>query len=158
MRRSGHVWKFGDDLNTDVIHAPEFFSLQDDHVRRGLFYKYDRTIQERLRPGDVLVGGRNFGCGSSRETSVRSLLLNEIGAIVAIDFARIFFRSAINNGIPLLRFARPSDYERVCAGQRVEISVSDAVLRTDDGEEIALEPPGAFVCRLLEAGGLLAML
>jgi 3-isopropylmalate dehydratase small subunit len=79
---TGSSWVFGDDMNTDVIHAPDYFSLDEARVRLGLFQRLDPSIQQRLQPGDILVGGRNFGCGSSRETVIRSLKLNQVGAIV----------------------------------------------------------------------------
>jgi 3-isopropylmalate/(R)-2-methylmalate dehydratase small subunit/methanogen homoaconitase small subunit len=158
MSQWQHAWKFGDDVNTDVIHAPAFYSLDDDHVKKGLFHGHDPTLQSRLAPGDLLVAGRNFGCGSSRETSIRSLLLNRIAAIVAVDFARIFFRNATNNGLPCLRFACSDDLHRVRDGQRVRLSLAEMVLCGEDGSEIPLEPPGPFVQRLWQVGGLLALL
>ncbi|MBZ4320469.1 LeuD/DmdB family oxidoreductase small subunit [Streptomyces huiliensis] len=158
MTIKGRVWRFGDDLNTDVIHPPQFFSLDDEKVKRGLFHGLDPELQPSLRPGDVLVGGRNFGCGSSRETSVRSLRLNGIGALIAVDFARIFFRNCTNNGLPCLTLARAEDLKSLCAGGRVEVDTERALVTTDTGEEIPLEPPGAFVRRVWEAGGLLSLL
>jgi 3-isopropylmalate/(R)-2-methylmalate dehydratase small subunit len=154
----GRVWLFGDDLNTDVIHPPQFFSLDEERVKRGLFHGLDPDIQPNLRPGDVLVGGRNFGCGSSRETSVRSLKLNGIGAIVAVNFARIFFRNATNNGIPCLALARDQDLRLLCAGQVVEVSPEQARMTTDSGRDVALDPPGQFILRIWQAGGLLSLL
>ena len=154
----GRVWKFGDDMNTDVIHPPSFYSLDPAVVKRGLFHGFDPTLQSRITPGDVLVAGRNFGCGSSRETSIRSLKLNEIGAIIAVDFARIFFRNATNNGLPCLRFADASDYERVHDGQHLGVSFDDWRATTDRGEAIALEPAGEFICKIWQAGGLLGLL
>jgi 3-isopropylmalate/(R)-2-methylmalate dehydratase small subunit len=155
----GRVWLFGDDINTDVIHPPQFFSLDPEKVKSGLFHGYDPTIQPNLQPGDVLIGGRNFGVGSSRETSMRSLKLNQIGAIVALDFARIFFRNATNNGLPCLTFRDPADRERLQRkGERVEILPQEGILRTESGDVIRLDPPGHFVMKIWEAGGLLAML
>jgi 3-isopropylmalate dehydratase small subunit len=154
----GVAWVFGDDLNTDVIHPPEYFSLDPERVRQGLFAKYDPKMVGRLRGGDVLVAGRNFGCGSSRETSIRALLLNGISAIVAVDFARIFFRSATNNGLPCVTFADAGDLGRVSHGSRVRIMLSDGIMSTVDGQHIRLDPPGAFVRRVWAAGGLLGLL
>ncbi|MCX5233510.1 hypothetical protein [Streptomyces sp. NBC_00233] len=155
---TGRVWLFGDNLNTDVIHAPQFFSLDPDKVKRGLFHGLDPDIQPSMRPGDVLVGGHNFGCGSSRETSVRSLKLNQIGAIIAIDFARIFFRNATNNGIPCLTLACAKDLRRLHQHQVIEAFPAEARMTTDTGDELPLVQPGAFVRRIWEAGGLLSML
>lgn len=155
---TGRVWLFGDDVNTDVIHPPAFYSLDPDKVRRGLFHGYDPDLQAEIRPGDVVVAGRNFGCGSSRETSIRAIKLNEIGALVALDFARIFFRNATNNGLPCLTFANPADLARVHNGHQVTIDPEAATLRTEDGETIPLTPPGEFVRQIWAAGGLLELL
>jgi 3-isopropylmalate dehydratase small subunit len=157
-RISGRVWLFGDDMNTDVIHPPAFFSLEPEKVRSGLFHGYDPTIQPNLEPGDIVVAGRNFGCGSSRETSIRAIKLNHIGAIVAVDFARIFFRNATNNGLPCLTFADPADLSGVRQGQRVTVDPDAATLVAEDGRPIALEPPGEFVRQIWAVGGLLEML
>ena len=154
----GRVWLFGDDVNTDVIHPPAFYSLDPDKVRRGLFHGYDPDMQPGIEPGDVVVAGRNFGCGSSRETSIRALKLNDIGAVVAVDFARIFFRSATNNGLPCLTFTNPEDVTRLHKGQRVTVDPDEAILRTEQGEPIPLTPPGDFVRRIWAAGGLLNLL
>jgi 3-isopropylmalate/(R)-2-methylmalate dehydratase small subunit len=154
----GRLWLFGDDLNTDVIHPPQFFSLDPEKVKRGLFHGLDPNIQPNLQPGDILVGGRNFGCGSSRETSMRALKLNQIGAIIALDFARIFFRNATNNGLPCLTFANAADLGRLQQLQHAEIQPACALLTTDSGVTIQLEPPGHFIMSIWQAGGLLAML
>lgn len=151
----GRAWVFGDDVNTDVIHPPQFFSLDPDVVRRGLFHGLDPELHERIRPGDVLVAGRNFGCGSSRETSIQSLKLNGVGAIVAVDFARIFFRSATNNALPCVTFADARDVRLVAEGEQLEVSFDDWTLSTEGGRCIALTPAGSFVRRVWEAGGLL---
>jgi 3-isopropylmalate dehydratase small subunit len=155
---SGRAWVFGDDLNTDVIHPPSFFSLDSEVVKRGLFQKFDPALQPAIIPGDLIIGGRNFGCGSSRETSIQSLLLNGIAAIVAVDFARIFYRSATNNALPCVTFADQRDQHRIVPGQRVELHFKDWTLRTDTDDRIALEAPGAFVQRIWQAGGLLELL
>ncbi|HEX2130079.1 MAG TPA: 3-isopropylmalate dehydratase [Actinophytocola sp.] len=155
---TGRVWLFGDDLNTDVIHPPAFYSLDPEKVRRGLFHGYDPDLQPSIEPGDVLVAGRNFGCGSSRETSIRSIKLNHVGAIVAVDFARIFFRNATNNGLPCLTFAEAGDLARLRQGQRITVDPEAAILHTKDDETIPLTPPGDFIRRIWAAGGLLELI
>jgi len=154
----GRVWLFGDNLNTDVIHPPNCYSLDPAVVRQGLFSKFDPTLQARLKPGDILVGGKNFGCGSSRETSIRSLLLNDIGAIVAVDFARIFFRNATNNGLPCLQFAHAEDRQKLAEGETVTVSFTDWTLTRETGQTIPLTPAGSFVRNIWSAGGLLNLL
>lgn len=155
---TGRLWVFGDDVNTDVIHPPDFYSLDPEKVRRGLFHGYDPTLHERIQPGDIVVAGRNFGCGSSRETSVRALVLNEVGAVLALDFARIFFRNATNNGLPCLTLTNPADLAELRQGERVTLDTAAAQVRTEAGVVVPLDQPGAFVRRIWDAGGLLALL
>jgi 3-isopropylmalate dehydratase small subunit len=155
---TGRVWLFSDDVNTDVIHPPAFYSLDPNKVRRGLFHGYDPEMQPNIQPGDVLIAGRNFGCGSSRETSIRAIKLNNIGALIAIDFARIFFRNATNNGLPCLTFADAADLSRLHKGQRITVDPQAAKLQTEEGEFIPLTPPGEFVRQVWAAGGLLELL
>lgn len=155
---AGRAWVFGDDINTDVIHPPSFYSLDPDKVRRGLFHGYDPDMQPNIEPGDVVVAGKNFGCGSSRETSIRAIKLNKIGALLAVDFARIFFRNATNNGLPCLTFADPADAARLHQGQRITVDPEAATAVTEEGETISLTPPGDFVRQIWAAGGLLALL
>ncbi len=154
---TGKIWCFGDHVNTDVIHPPDFFSLDPERVRQGLFHNYDPTMQSRLAPNDMIVSGRNFGCGSSRETSVQSLKLNQVGAIIAVDFGQIFFRNATNNGIPCLTFKQPDDLSRLETGEMVELSIGRWQLKSSRGEVIELQPASPFIQRIWQAGGLLNM-
>lgn len=152
---TGTVWCFGNNLSTDVLHPPEFFSLDPERVKQGLLHKYDPSIQPRLQPNDIFIGGRNFGCGSSRETSIRSLLLNKIGAIIAIDYARIFFRNATNNGVPCLLFQYHGDWQRIHTGQHLTLCFTNWQLINDKNEKIELMPVSPFIKKIWQAGGLL---
>jgi 3-isopropylmalate dehydratase small subunit len=154
----GRTWVFGDNINTDVLHPPSYYSLNPDVVRSGLFKGLDPELQERVQPGDLIVGGHNFGCGSSRETSILSLKLNGIAAVIAIDFARIFFRSATNHGIPCLCLARASDVARFTHGEQAALELEANYIALTKGERIELQPVGAFVRQIWSAGGLLGLL
>ena len=154
----GNGWVFGDNVNTDVIHPPQYYSLDPARVKLGLFKGVDESLQERLRPGDLVIGGRNFGCGSSRETSIRSLKLNQVGAIVAVNFARIFFRNAINHGILCVSFVRPDDARRFVSGEPAQLDLRAATLSSASAGAVPIEPPGAFIARIWRAGGLLELL
>jgi 3-isopropylmalate dehydratase small subunit len=156
--KATRTWVFDDDVNTDVIHPPDFFSLDPEIVRRGLFHGFDPSLQPALSPGDIFIGGRNFGCGSSRETSIRSLKLNCIGCIVAVSFARIFFRNATNNGLPCVTFARAADKTLLVPGESIELDLDAHELRTASGRVIELTPSGEFVQQVWRAGGLLGLL
>jgi 3-isopropylmalate/(R)-2-methylmalate dehydratase small subunit len=155
---SGQTWVFGDSLNTDVLHPPSYFSLEPEIVKSGLFKGIDPDLQARVQPGDFIVGGHNFGCGSSRETSIRSLKLNGIAAVIAIDFARIFFRSATNHGIPCLSLSQPSELALFRHGGRATLQLEDDCVVLENGKRIALQPVGAFVRKIWSAGGLLGLL
>jgi 3-isopropylmalate dehydratase small subunit len=152
------TWVFGDNLNTDVLHPPSYFSLEQEIVKQGLFKGIDPTLQERVRPGDLIIAGRNFGCGSSRETSIRSLKWNGIAGIVAIDFARIFFRSATNSGIPCLCFANPDDLVRFDHGGRARLDLEAFALELESGARVRLQAVPEFVRKIWDAGGLLGLL
>lgn len=151
-------WVFGDNLNTDVLHPPSYFSLEPEVVKSGLFKGIDPELQARVVPGDLIVGGHNFGCGSSRETSIRSLKLNGIAAVIACDFARIFFRNATNNGIPCVCLAQPSDLSLFRHGGSALLQLEADCVVLEDGARVALQPVGAFVRRIWSAGGLLGLL
>jgi 3-isopropylmalate dehydratase small subunit len=152
------TWVFGDNLNTDILHPPSYFSLDPEIVRSGLFKGIDPELQARVQAGDLIVGGSNFGCGSSRETSIRSLALNGIAGVIAIDFARIFFRSATNNGIPCLCLAKPSELALFQHGGRARLQLDAECIEFEDGRRVALQPVGVFVRKIWSAGGLLGLL
>jgi 3-isopropylmalate/(R)-2-methylmalate dehydratase small subunit len=152
------TWVFGDNLNTDVLHPPSYFSLDPEIVRSGLFKGIDPELQARVQLGDLIVGGSNFGCGSSRETSIRSLALNGIAGVIAVDFARIFFRSATNCGIPCLCLAEPSELARFQHGGRAQLQLDAECIVLENGQRIELQPVGAFVRKIWSAGGLLGLL
>jgi 3-isopropylmalate/(R)-2-methylmalate dehydratase small subunit len=91
-----------DHVDSEQLHPARYFSLDEERVRSGLFEGMAKEIKERLRPDSIVVAGRNFGCGSSREVVVRALLLNGIHVIVADSFARIFYRNAVNLGLTVV--------------------------------------------------------
>jgi methanogen homoaconitase small subunit len=102
-----------------------------------------------MRPGDIIVAGPNFGCGSSREYAPLALKLLGLGAIIAPTFARIFYRNAINLGIPLFE----ADLPQLADGQQVILDRERGIIDTDDGR-ITLPPPPAWVSEVWEAGGI----
>lgn len=149
----GAVHKFGDDVNTDYIIAAQYkaASLDLAEMARHTFEDIDPEFVARVRPGDVVVAGRNFGCGSSRETAVHVLQRCGVSVVVAASFARIFFRNAVNNGLPVVE----CETILIEAGDDVEVDLSAGRVRVANraiDREVAPLPP--IMAALLSAGGL----
>lgn len=151
------AWVFGDDLDTDQMvpgrYAP--FMVGQDKFQNYAFYDARPGFAKEVRPGDILVGGENFGCGSSREYAVAALKKLGIGGVVAKNFARIFFRNCINLGIPVLESADAVDL--VSDGDAVTLDLGAGLLRGPRGEA-RLRPLAPFAQEILSAGGVVAYL
>ncbi len=151
------AWVFGDDLDTDQMvpgrYAP--FMVGADTFHRYAFCDARPGFATEVQPADILVGGENFGCGSSREYAPLALKRLGVGGIVAASFARIFFRNCVNLGIPVLE---SSDAIRMAQeGDEVALDMTEGVLRTPRGNA-ALRPLAPFAQEILSAGGVVAYL
>ncbi|NJL03822.1 MAG: homoaconitate hydratase [Chloroflexaceae bacterium] len=148
------IWKFGSDVNTDQIvpgrYAPYMLKNEDD-LRKYPFVEARPDFAPNVQPGDILVGGNNFGCGSSREYAPLALKMVGVGAIIAPLFARIFFRNALNLGIPLFTVDLT---EQLQDGQQVQLDLATGLLTTDPGEQIQLPEPSLFMREVWQAGGI----
>ena len=138
----------GHNVNTDLLHPPRYFSLRRDRVREGFLRGLDPDVAESFRPGDIIVAGSNFGCGSSRETTVQSMLYNGVTAVISVSFARIFYRNAINNGLPVYHFINEGDYETLRSFTEAELDLDPPALRTTDAS-IALRAVPDFVREII---------
>ena len=151
------AWVFGDDLDTDQMvpgrYAP--FMVGQDKFQNYAFYDARPGFAKDVRPGDILVGGENFGCGSSREYAVAALKKLGIGGVVAKNFARIFFRNCINLGIPVVE--SPDAVALARDGDQVTLDLAHAVLRTPQGEA-TIRPIAPFAQQILSAGGVVQYL
>ena len=151
------AWVFGDDLDTDQMvpgrYAP--FMVGQDKFHTYAFCDARPGFATEVRPGDILVGGENFGCGSSREYAVAALKRLGVGGIVAKNFARIFFRNCINLGIPVVESADALGL--TSDGDEVALDLAAGVLRTPRGNA-AVRPLAPFAQELLSAGGVVAYL
>ena len=151
------AWVFGDDLDTDQIvpgrYAP--FMVGQDKFHQYAFCDARPGFAKEVKPGDVLVGGENFGCGSSREYAVAALKKLGVGAVVAKSFARIFFRNCINLGIPVVESA--DGVVRVTDGDEVTLDLPAGVLHAPHGDA-PLRPLPSFAQEILAAGGVVAYL
>ena len=151
------AWKFSDDINTDVI-TPGRYTVTLDKSRLGeiAFIEYRPEFVKEIKQGDIVVAGRNFGCGSSREHSPVALKAAGVGAVVAKSFARIFFRNSINIGLPILLCA---DTDMIDDGDELELDVRTGLIRdVTKGKEIQAEPLPDFVMKIVLQGGLVPFL
>jgi 3-isopropylmalate/(R)-2-methylmalate dehydratase small subunit len=152
--RKGKVWKYGDDVNTDIIFPGKYtYSvLEPEEMAKHALEDLDPGFAQKVKPGDVIVAGTNFGCGSSREQAATCLKYAGVQAVIAKSFARIFFRNAINQGLPVIQSKEAAD--RLNQGDEVEIDFIQGEIKT--GEEIlTFAPPPKEVLRIFEAGGLI---
>lgn len=156
QRLSGIAHKFGDDINTDYIIAGKYTKTLDYNLlAEHLFEDVAPEFAEIVQPGDIVVAGVNFGCGSSREQAALAIKHAGIGAVLACSFARIFFRNAINVGLPAL----VCDTERIAPGDRIEINISEGtVVNLETGERLRLQPLPPAMFAILCDGGLVAHL
>ncbi len=157
---SGSVWLLGDNINTDIIHPPDYFSLDEETVKAGLAEGMRRMHATGPQPsagGDIIiVAGENFGCGSSRETSVRALAAWNVRAVLARSFARIFFRSLINLGIYALCCDTLQTVVR--RNQQIIINLTAQTVCPQNGAGVPFTPPDLHVKRVLDFGGLVPYL
>ncbi len=150
----GKVWKYGDDVNTDVIFPGRYtYTVTDPaEIAAHALEDLDPAFAKNVKPGDIVVAGKNFGCGSSREQAALCLKYAGVAAVVAASFARIFFRNAINAGLPTVE--APEAVSHIGAGDEIAIDFEAGVLTAADGSRYAFAPLPPEVVGILEAGGL----
>ncbi len=155
MKIRGKAWKFGNDINTDEIIPARFLNTTDpqelgSHCMAGI----DEDFVKKIKKGDIIVAGKNFGCGSSREHAPVAIKGAGISCVIAESFARIFFRNAINIGLPIIEL--PSASKEIEEGDVLEIDLDKGVLKnvTRKKEYRISKFPG-FMQEIINAGGLL---
>ena len=150
---TGRVWKYGDDVNTDVIFPGKYtYSITDrKEMARHALEDLDADFVANVRPGDIIVAGKNWGCGSSREQAVTCLKEAGVGAIVARSFARIYFRNCINEALPIVTCNAVDGVE---SGDEVTIDFAAGTVTTPQGK-YAFPPLPPEVMAILNAGGLI---
>lgn len=152
MNISGRVFKVGDDVNTDVIYPGRFISIVEwEDQARHAFETMGAEVQERFSQSTVVGAGWNFGCGSSREHAVTSLIGAGVKLVVAQSTARIFFRNCINNGLPIIESAELG--AALVEGGSVEVDLTRGSALVD-GQVIAFQPLPHFLQSILVQGGL----
>jgi 3-isopropylmalate/(R)-2-methylmalate dehydratase small subunit len=146
------VLKLGDHIDTDLIYPGKYVPLVDPeqwacHALEGI----DPGFPDRIKSNDVIVAGRNFGCGSSRSQAVSCLKYAGVSAVVAVSFARIFFRNAINQGLPVIEC--PEAMEVVDEGETIRISLQEGFIESQ-GRRLEFEPLPDFLMDIILEGGL----
>lgn len=149
------VWKFGADVDTDQIvpgrYAP--YMRPDADVADAAFIEARPEFAKNAQPGDVIVADENFGCGSSREYAVEALRRRKVGAVIAKSFARIFYRNAINLGIPLI--ISPEAVDSLSDGDMVELNLATGTI-SHGTDTYDLPPMPDFALQIVSAGGVVA--
>jgi len=154
MKANGSVFKYGDNVDTDVIIPARYLNTPDmQELAKHCMEDIDAGFAQRVKPGDIMVAGKNFGCGSSREHAPASIKAAGIACVIAATFARIFYRNALNIGLPILEC--PAAAQAIRAGDKVEVDFETGVI-TDatSGDKFQAEPFPPFMQDLIAAGGL----
>ncbi len=154
MKLQGKVWKFGDSVDTDLIIPARFLNVSDkDELAKNCFADLRPDFISTINPGDIIVAGENFGCGSSREHAPLAIKSAGIGGIIAESFARIFYRNAFNIGLPILESKEAS--AGIEEGNRVSLNLATGeIVNLDTGEQFFAKPVPDFMREIVEAGGL----
>ncbi len=154
MKVQGKVFKYGDNVDTDVIIPARYLNTSDAReLAAHCMEDIDAKFASSVRPGDILVAGKNFGCGSSREHAPLAIKACGVACIIAASFARIFYRNALNIGLPILEC--PAASETVAAGHALSVDFdTGAIADLTNGMIFSAEPFPPFMQKLVAAGGL----
>ncbi len=151
----GKAWIFPDDVNTDVIFPGRYMKVTDaEETPKYLFETVYPNFRTQAKPGDIIVAGKYFGCGSSREQAATAIRYFGIGCVIAESFARIFYRNAINLGLPIAIV--PDIRKQVSGGDDVEVDLeAGKLINHTTGKELSFEPLPEFILDLIAQGGLI---
>jgi 3-isopropylmalate/(R)-2-methylmalate dehydratase small subunit len=158
MELTGKVHKFGDDINTDEIIPARYLSTSDPfELAMHVMEDADPEFVHKMRHGDFIVGGKNFGCGSSREHAPLAIKAAGVAAVIADSFARIFYRNAFNMGLPILE--SPEAATALADGEDISVNLSTGEIKVlANGRTFQSQPIPPFMQELLQDGGLMAHL
>ena len=147
------VWKFGDDIDTDAIIPGRFLTIYDPReLAKHAFEGTRDDYAKKVKAGDIIVGGRNFGCGSSREHAPLAFIGGGVSIVVARSFARIFYRNSINVGVlPVVC----KDADKIADGAKITLNSKKGFIEAD-GKQFTIEPVPEFMQGIIDAGGLVA--
>ena len=155
MQLEGKVWRYGDNIDTDVIIPARYLNSFDPaELASHCMVDIDESFAENVKAGDLMVGGRNFGCGSSREHAPIAIKASGVPVIIAANFARIFYRNGINIGLPLLEIG--DDVEKIKADDTLRVDTAAGPIgNLTPGDVFQAQPLPGFVQDIARAGGLI---
>ncbi len=155
MEAKGSVFKYADNVDTDVIIPARYLNSSDPkELATHAMEDIDKTFTERVKPGDIIVAGKNFGCGSSREHAPIAIKASGISCVIASTFARIFYRNSINIGLPIVEC--PEAAEAIDAGDIVKVDFDTGTI-TDETKGLTFkgQPFPEFMQKIIKAEGLI---
>ncbi len=155
MKAKGRFFKYGDNIDTDVIIPARYLNTSDSkELAAHCMEDIDTEFVNRVKQGDIMVGVKNFGCGSSREHAPIAIKESGISCVIAASFARIFYRNAINIGLPILECAEAA--EAISDGDEVEVDFSTGEIRDlTSGKSFKAQPFPEFIQDIIASGGLI---
>ncbi|MBO8180004.1 MAG: 3-isopropylmalate dehydratase small subunit [Archaeoglobus sp.] len=155
MKMVGRAWKFGDDISTDHITPGRYYHLRSNmpELAKHVMEDADPDFMKKFKPGDFIVAGKNFGMGSSREHAPLALKIAGVSAVIAKSFARIFYRNAINVGLPVLI----ADTDSIDSGDELEVDLEKGIIvNRTKGEELRVKGIPEVMLKILNEGGLVS--
>ncbi|WP_182186808.1 3-isopropylmalate dehydratase small subunit [Pectinatus frisingensis] len=155
MALEGKVWRYGDNIDTDVIIPARYLiSFDPQELATHCMADIDKSFAENVKKGDMIVGGKNFGCGSSREHAPIAIKASGVPVIIAASFARIFYRNGINIGLPLLEIG--DDVNKIKSNDTLRVDTSTGKIENlTSGDVFQAHPLPGFVEDIARAGGLI---
>lgn len=155
MKVRGRVWKFGDNVDTDAIIPARYLNISNpEDLAQHCMEDADPTFAQRVLPGDIILAGKNFGCGSSREHAPIAIKAARVSCVIAKGFARIFYRNAFNIGLPILESPEAADGSQ--QGDELEVDLAKGeIYNLTRGRTFVAQPIPAFMQELIDDGGLM---
>ena len=157
MKFKGHAWKFGADVDTDAIVPARYLNTSDpmELAKHCMEDSMNPEFMKKMKPGDIIVAEKNFGCGSSREHAPIAIKAAGVSCVVAKSFARIFYRNSFNMGLPI--FESPEAVDGIKEGDEISVDADTGIIRNlTTNNEFKATPVPPFMQELIAAGGLMA--
>ncbi len=155
MKFTGNVYRYGDNVNTDeIIPARYLNTSSEEELAKHCMEDIDIDFSKKVKKGDIIVAGKNFGCGSSREHAPISIKVSGVSCVIADTFARIFFRNAINIGLPIIELERAN--EKISDGDKIEVDLDNGIVKNlTKNVEYKINPFPPFMQKLINSGSLM---